>query len=145
MNQANISTFDHRFIGRVVPPRAWRCGENRRFIGRWVTGWRWVWGLPLIRSLMGYLRQSLVRGIHHTAGAVPWWRCIASHIFCIEQVWFGAAGAGYPLPAEVIAGQVTIEQVAVEPIGTRTPMDFSHMHHVACQPHAGMVMHAAVS
>ena len=92
---------------------------------------------------MGYLRQSLVRGIHHTAGAVPWWRCIASHIFCIEQVWLGAAGAGHPLPAEVIAGQVTIEQVAIKPIGPCAPMDLAQMHHVTGQPHAGMVVHAA--
>ena len=143
VNQPNISSFDHGCIGCAVPPRAWRRGKHGGFIRRWVTGLTWFWGKPLIRRLMGYLRQSFVRGIYDTAWAVPWHRCITRHIFCIEQVWLGAAGACHPLPAEVIAGQVTIEQVAVEPIGTRTPMDFSHMHHVACQPHAGMVMHAA--
>ena len=92
---------------------------------------------------MGYLRQSFVRGIYDTAGAVPWHRRITRHIFCIEQVWLGAAGACHPLPAEVIAGQVTIEQVAIKPIGPCAPMDLAQMHHVTGQPHAGMVVHAA--
>jgi len=54
-----------------------------------------------------------------------------------------ATGAGHPLPAQVIAGQVTIEQVAIKPIRPRAPMNFAQMHHVTGQPHACMVVHAA--
>ena len=43
----------------------------------------------------------------------------------------------------MVAGQIAIEQLAVEPVGTGTPMHLAHMHQVAGQPHAGMVVQQA--
>jgi hypothetical protein len=43
----------------------------------------------------------------------------------------------------VIAGQIAVEQVAVEPVGADAPMHLAHVHQVTGQPHARVVVQRA--
>ena len=88
----------------------------------------------------GDVIQRVVGLVDHGAGAVPVRRGVARHVVGVEQVGLVAAGASHPLPAEVVAGEIAIEQVRHEPVGTRAPMHVPQVHHIACQPHAGVVV-----
>ena len=54
-----------------------------------------------------------------------------------------AEAAGHPLPAEVVAGGIAIEQVPQEPARPGLPAHASPVHHVGRQPHAGVVVQPA--
>ena len=43
----------------------------------------------------------------------------------------------------MVARHVAVQQMAVQPIGTGSPMHLAQMHHVAGQPHARMVVQVA--
>ena len=74
---------------------------------------------------------------------MPVWRREARYVVGIEEVGLVATGARYPLPAEVVAGQVAVEQVCHQPVGTSTPVHATNMHHIAGQPHSGVVVQGA--
>ena len=79
--------------------------------------------------------QRRVRHVDHAAGAVPGPTCITNDVAGIEMARLAVAGAGHPLPTQVVAGQVAIQQMAVEPVRDR-----AQVHDVARQPHARMVV-----
>ena len=68
---------------------------------------------------------------------------VALEVGAIEEVGLVAEAAGHPLPAEVVAGRVAIEQVAQKPLGTGLPADAAPVHQVGRQPHAGVVVQPA--
>ena len=49
-------------------------------------------------------------------------------------------GASHPLPTQVIAGQIAIQQVTVKPVGPHSPMHLAQVHHVTGQPHPCVVV-----
>ena len=88
--------------------------------------------------------QRFVALVDHGTAAVPYlagvgWR-VLQHIFSIEQIRLAGKRARHPLPAQVVARQVTVEQVAVQPISPGAPMHLAQMHHVAGQPHTRVVV-----
>ena len=68
---------------------------------------------------------------------------VARHVFGVEQIGLVAASARHPLPAQVVAGQIAVKQMRHQPVGARAPVDAPHMHHIAGQPHAGVVVQRA--
>ena len=96
-------------------------------------------GLRVARDLL----KCVVAGVEHRVRAVPLGRCEARHVVGVEQIGLAAAGAGHPLPAQVVAGQVAIQQVAVQPFGAGPPVPLADVHHIARQPHPGMVVQVA--
>ena len=78
--------------------------------------------------------------IDDAAGAVPGRRRVTGHIVGIEQVRLAAASARHPLPAQMVAGEIAIEQMPVEPVSPNAPVHFPDVHHITGQPHAGMVV-----
>lgn len=64
----------------------------------------------------------------------------AFEVVAVEEIRLVAEAAGHPLPAEVIAGGIAIEQVLQEPIGTRFPVNASPVHDIGRHPHAGVVV-----
>ena len=65
---------------------------------------------------------------------------VTGHVVGIEKIRLAAAGTSHPLPTEVVAGEIAIQQMPIQPIGGDAPMHLAHMHHVARQPHARMVV-----
>lgn len=75
--------------------------------------------------------------------AVPRRGRVACHVVGVEKIGLGAGGARNPLPAQMVAGQVAVEQVRIQPVGTGAPVDPAQMHHIARQPHARVVVQVA--
>ena len=65
---------------------------------------------------------------------------VSFQIFAIEEVGFGREGGGNPLPREIVAGGVAIEEVLEEPVCTGLPAYAEPMGEVGGEPHAGMVV-----
>ncbi len=65
---------------------------------------------------------------------------VSFQIFAIEEVGFGREGGGNPLPGEIVAGGVAIEEVVEEPLRTGLPTYAEPMREVGGDPHAGVVV-----
>ena len=74
---------------------------------------------------------------------MPVWWGVAGHIVGIEKIGLVTAGTSNPLPAQVVAGEVTVKQVSIEPVCGDTPVNLAHVNHVTGQPHAGVVVQVA--
>ncbi len=61
-------------------------------------------------------------------------------ILAVEDVGLRRKRAGHPLPGEMVARRITIEQVLEKPVGPRLPADAPHMHEPAGQPHPFVVV-----
>lgn len=85
--------------------------------------------------------EGFVARVDHRAGAVPLGGGELGDVRGVEQVGLAAAGASHPLPAQVVAGEVAVEQVAQHPLCAAVPMHLAQVHQVAGQPHAGVVVH----
>ena len=102
-----------------------------------------VFGTGAAHRFAGEAVQRFISLVDHTAWAVPGGRRVADDVVCIEKLRLAAAGASYPLPTEVVAGEITVEQVTVKPVCRNPPVHLTNMHDVAGQPHTGMVMQIA--
>ena len=60
-----------------------------------------------------------------------------------RQVGLGREGAGHPLPGEVIAGRIAVDEVAQEPIGPGPPVDATNVHQPGREPHPLVVVEVA--
>ncbi len=65
------------------------------------------------------------------------------HVLGIEPIGLAAARATHPLPAQVVARHIAIQQQAIHPVGTRTPMHLAQVHQIAGQPQPRMVVQVA--
>ena len=68
---------------------------------------------------------------------------VALQVAAVEEVRLVAEGAGHPLPAQMVAGRVAIQQVLQEPVGSGFPVDPSPVHDPGGHPHAGVVVQPA--
>ena len=64
-------------------------------------------------------------------------------IALVEEVGLVAEAAGHPLPAEVIAGGIAVDQMLEKPVRSGFPMHSTPVHHVGGHPHAGVVVQPA--
>ena len=138
VHQPHVAVAHRRRRGGGESQRGGRRAQQRGF-GRAV-------GAGAAGDDFGSVRQpvqGLVAGVDRGAAAVPLGRRVAGHVLGVEQIGLAAGGAGHPLPAQVVAGQVAVQQVRVEPVGTGAPVHLAQVHHVAGQPHAGVVVQVA--
>ena len=61
----------------------------------------------------------------------------------VEEVGLVAEAAGHPLPAEVIAGGIAVDQMLEKPVRSGFPMHATPVHHVGGHPHAGVIVQPA--
>lgn len=102
-------------------------------------------GLLLEQALLELLVAGLkwaALGAHFAVLAVAA-IAVALQVCAVEEVGLVAEAAGHPLPAEVVAGRVPIEQVAQEPLGAGLPADPPPVHDIRRQPHPGVVVEPA--
>ena len=64
-------------------------------------------------------------------------------VLAIKKVGLGREAAGHPLPGEVIARRITIDEVGEKPVGPGPPGDAADMHEPARQPHPFVVVQPA--
>ena len=55
---------------------------------------------------------------------------IAGEIFFVKKIGLVAKRAGHPLPRQIIAGGVTVEQVLQKPAGSCLPGHMTPMHEI---------------
>ena len=141
MDQPDISTAHDRIVRGGHTDRAPGCGADDRLTQPdCISHQRQTVSILVRGALSGQLIEGFVGGIDDGVRAVPGGWGITSHVIGIEKIGFGAAGAGNPLPAQMIACQVAVQQMGVKPVCTRPPVHFTHMDEIARQPHARMVV-----
>ena len=59
---------------------------------------------------------------------------VALQVAAVEEVGLVAEGAGHPLPAQMVAGRVAIQQVLQEPVGSGFPVHPSPVHEPGGHP-----------
>ena len=119
--------------------RLWPCPAElgRRLSKQWrldprgFGGGRVLLGTGAVYWFSRKAVQSGIGLIDYAARTVPGGRSVAGDVVCIEKIRLAAGAAGYPLPTEVVAREVAIEQVAVEPVRCDPPMDLAHVHDIA--------------
>ena len=136
--------FAHQLVsgqttGQQIGIGRWRV-QHIRFVNVRMTGH----GLGEGGLALGNHLDDVHRFVDHRVRAVPMFGGVCRDIVGIEQVRLAAAGARHPLPTQVVAGDVAIQQMAVHPLGTNTPMHFAQVHQITGQPQAGMVVDIAV-
>ncbi len=65
---------------------------------------------------------------------------VSFQVFAIEEVGFGREGGGNPLPGEIVAGGVAIEEVLEEPVCPGLPAYAEPVGEVSGEPHASVVV-----
>ena len=95
-------------------------------------------GLQLL--VAGRKRAALIA---QRAGAAEGTVAVALEVAAIEEVGLVAEAAGHPLPTEVVAGRIAIQQEAQEPLRSGLPAHPAPVHHIGRQPHAGVVVQPA--
>ena len=91
------------------------------------------------------LAERVVRCIE---GTLPRQRAVTTkaligkpgEIFFVKKIRLVAKRAGHPLPRQIIAGRVTIEQVLQKPACSRLPGHMAPMDEIGSQPHPGMIV-----
>ena len=68
---------------------------------------------------------------------------VALQVVAVEKVGLVAEGAGDPLPTQMVAGGITIEQMLKEPVRAGFPMHVSPMHEPCGHPHPSVVVKPA--
>ena len=108
--------------------------------GRNVTNWGPLGEQGALELLVAGVEGALIcagTGLAETSFAV------ALKIVAIEKVGLVAEGAGDPLPTQMVAGGISIEQMLEEPIRAGFPMHMSPVHQPCGHPHPGVVMEPA--
>ena len=138
VHQPHVAVVHRRGRRRVEAQRGGRRTQQRR-LGHPLDAGRAGHAFAAMRQPV----QGFVAGVDRGAAAVPRGRRIAGHVLGVEQIGFAAGGAGHPLPAQVVAGQIAVQQMRVEPVGAGAPVHLAQVHHIAGQPHAGVVVQVA--
>ena len=68
---------------------------------------------------------------------------VALQVAAVEEVRLVAEAAGDPLPAEVVAGGIAVQQVFQEPVGPRFPVHPAPVHQIGRHPHPRVVVEPA--
>ncbi len=138
VDQPDVLPRDRSRVGRTVAAFE-RVRETRRLRHSRVRA-----------GLRRQRRAAAGQGVEHGVGlvdggtdAVPVWRRVFGHIVGVEQIGLGARRACHPLPGEMVAAQIAVEQVRDHPVGTRAPVHFANVHEVGRQPHPRVVVQIA--
>ncbi len=111
VDQPNIASGHRTGLRQREAQGLGRLGQQHRF-RRWHA---FQLSCPSGSGCARQLARQFVKGfvglVDHAAGAVPGHGRITRHVVGIKKVGFAAARARHPLPAEVVAGQITVEQV----------------------------------
>ncbi len=105
------------------------------------------WSRDLIRSKLLEMRRYisipdiLIRSIEKRPFLTR--PCVLIDIFLIGDIFLRTRGSSIPLPTESIRGDITIEEMTIEPLRGCTPMRMRHICHRSSNIHTEVIMHIA--